>query len=55
MLEFLKGKKTYIAAGCLALGAIGMFLADQIDGQTCFQQIGAALGFAGLRAATPDA
>lgn len=49
-MDFLKGKKTYLAAGLMALGALGMFLGDQISGQELFQQLAAAAGFAGLRA-----
>jgi hypothetical protein len=50
-MAFLEGKKTYLAAALMALGAIGAFMAGQIDGQMCFQNIMAAAGFAGLRAA----
>jgi len=52
-MSFLSGKKTYIAAGLMALGAFGMFLADQISGEQCFQQMVAAMSVAGLRAGMP--
>ena len=46
----LSGKKAYIAAALLALGAVGMFMTDQITGAECFQQVLAAAAVAGLRA-----
>ena len=50
-MEALKGKKTYIAAALMALGAIGAFMADQIQGPELFEAILTAAAFAGLRAA----
>lgn len=46
----LSGKKAYLAAALLALGAVGMFMTDQITGAECFQQVLAAAAVAGLRA-----
>lgn len=48
-MEFLRGKKTYIAAVLIGLGALGAFLSDQIDGPTLFQRLSEAAALAGLR------
>jgi hypothetical protein len=50
MLEFLSGKKTYIAAVGLALVAFAAFLNGDIDTVVLLQRVLEAFGLAGLRA-----
>lgn len=55
MIEFFKGKKTYIAATLLALGSLGSYLAGHIDGPALFEGIMLAASVAGLRAGVAKA
>jgi len=50
MKEWLKGRKTYVAALGMALTAIGAWLGDAIDGATLTQRLIEAIGLATLRA-----
>lgn len=54
-MKFLEDKKTYIAAVAMALGAFGLWLADQIDAGTLLQRLTEAAAIAGLRAGVAKA
>lgn len=45
----MNGLKTYAIAVCVALGAVGAFLQDQISGKELVEALFAAAGLAGLR------
>jgi ABC-type Na+ efflux pump permease subunit len=49
MIEFLKGKKSYLLAAALAYG-LGGYFTGHFDAQTMIEMIWAALGLGALRA-----